>query len=1303
MAATTTTCCRSAAISPPDSTLGKNVLNIEEVDLADGNSYKFTLAAAANNSTLLIDGTALTGTNRVIVNGAAETIHSLTAFGGEGNDSLVGGSVADTLSGGIDGNDTVLGGGGDDLIDQGSGLNGLDKIDGGAGKDTLLLSGDYSGGVTFSATTVTGVETILLDGGFSYDLTLNNNTNKATLIVDGLTRNAGAMNINGAAETSNAFTLLGGDSDDQLVAGGGADLLIGGAGADTLTGGGGIDTVSYAASAGGVDVDIGAGTGVGNDADGDVLSGIEHVIGTDFDDALAGSTAANKLIGGFGNDTLAGGTGGNDLLDGSEDDDTFVMGAGMTAADTLIGGNGFDLLQLDGNYAGGLTFGATTATRIEQIDLAAGNSYKLTLNNETAGLSLFVDGSALGAGNFLQFSGAAEKDSSLTVLGGAGKDVLTGGGGDDFLDGGAGNDKLTAGNGANTLSGGIGFDTLVGGADNDTITGGADNDSITGGAGTNNMKGDAGADTIIGGAGADTLDGGTENDSLSGGGGNNLFIGGAGADTIVGGAGIDTATYAGSAFAVTVDLSSAKAQVSTGDANGDILTGIENVIGSVQNDTLTGSTGNNSLQGAGGFDKLSGGLGNDTLDGGAIADVLDGGAGIDLAGYASSGKAVTIDLALAIQVSGGDATGDQYTSIEGVVGSKFDDTLSGNGGANSLDGGDGDDQLIMGANLTAADSIDGGLGADTLILDGNYAGGVTFAATTMKNVETISLTGGNNYKLTLADANNADTLTVDGSNLGANTLFLTASAETKNSLVAFGADGNDTLIAGGGSDTLTGGAGADKLTGGGGSDTADYSASFDAITVNLTLTTAQISTGDASGDILSGIENVTGSVFNDLLKGSSGANSLVGGDGDDTMIGGAGADTLDGGGALDNDTADYSASKSGIAINFGTGAGSGGDAAGDLLTGIETVVGSKFNDSFVESVDQHTIEGGLGTDLVDYSVSDAAVQVDLSSGGPQTGGFADGDMLVDVELIIGGIYDDAIAGSDSSNRLAGGEGKDTLDAGTGGVDTLQGGKGEDFITVTDTLTVKDQIDGGTDDPKNLSAEHDKLEISGDYSAGVILTATTIQNIEEIVLKDGFDYVFTANNATNSSKVLIDASDLKIGSSLNFNAAAETSHSYVFRTGEDADTITGGAGKDTLDFSKAGSAATANLTDSTLNDGFALGDVYAKIDNIRGSDFEDVLTGDKGNNILEGGAGDDIISGGAGNDTLCGGVNLLGEDSDRLVGDDGFDVFDGGDRDRFHHFRGRSRRGHGRPAQRHRRRRRARRPLHRDRERRRLPL
>ena len=119
-----------------------------------------------------------------------------------------------------------------------------------------------------------------------------------------------------------------------------------------------------------------------------------------------------------------------------------------------------------------------------------------------------------------------------------------------------------------------------------------------------------------------------------------------------------------------------------------------------------------------------------------------------------------------------------------------------------------------------------------------------------------------------------------------------------------GLGGNDMLFGGSGNDTLDGGAGADVLIGGDGTDTADYSLSAAGVTVSLL--TGLGAGGDAQGDTLGGIENITGSAQADTLTGDGAANTLDGGSGNDTLIGGAGADTLIGGPGTD--TASYASS-----------------------------------------------------------------------------------------------------------------------------------------------------------------------------------------------------------------------------------------------------------------------------------------------------------------------------------------------------------------------------------------------------------
>ncbi|MBL4919353.1 S8 family serine peptidase [Szabonella alba] len=250
--------------------------------------------------------------------------------------------------------------------------------------------------------------------------------------------------------------------------------------------------------------------------------------------------------------------------------------------------------------------------------------------------------------------------------------------------------------------------------------------------------------TVIGGAGDDRLTAAPEGSALSGDEGDDTIAGGAGADTMQGGAGIDTLDYSASAQSIAVRLWNGTAF--GGDAEGDVYTGFENLIGGAGNDTLNGDNaaniltggagndflfavngndmayggaghdtlyggnGDDSLFGGAGDDRLYGDAGNDILAGGAGADTMHGGAGTDTLDYSASAQSIAVRLWNGTAF-GGDAEGDVYTGIENLVGGSGHDTLNGDNGANVLSGGDGDDFLFaVGGN----DLVYGGAGNDTL-------------------------------------------------------------------------------------------------------------------------------------------------------------------------------------------------------------------------------------------------------------------------------------------------------------------------------------------------------------------------------------------------------------------------------------------------------------------------------------------------------------------------------------------------------------------------------------------------------------
>ena len=141
-----------------------------------------------------------------------------------------------------------------------------------------------------------------------------------------------------------ADTLSGGAGNDILNGGDGDDTLEGGPGADMLDGGPGSDTASYQSSAAAVLVRLHDARAVRlGDAEGDTLTNIEHLVGSDYNDILAGDGEDNVLRGGGGHDDLYGGpAGGDDLMYGDDGDDRIFGGRGN---DTLTGGEGNDLLK----------------------------------------------------------------------------------------------------------------------------------------------------------------------------------------------------------------------------------------------------------------------------------------------------------------------------------------------------------------------------------------------------------------------------------------------------------------------------------------------------------------------------------------------------------------------------------------------------------------------------------------------------------------------------------------------------------------------------------------------------------------------------------------------------------------------------------------------------------------------------------------------------------------------------------------------------------------------------------------------
>jgi len=737
--------------------------------------------------------------------------------------------------------------------------------------------------------------------------------------------------LNGHAGNDLLFAAPG---NDTLDGGDGDDLLDGGTGDDYLRGGTGRDMASYANAASGVTVSLVAGAGTGGEAAGDVLTEIENVTGSSFDDVLSGDGGANMLSGGAGADALSG-------LDG---DDELAGGDG---ADTLDGGAGSDTAS----------YAASMATVI--VNLQTGTS------GAAAGDTLL---------NIENLSGSAFAD---TLIGDGNANALAGGGGDDQLDAGAGDDALDGGEGDDLLIGGSGSDRLWGGAGGDTasyadasaavavslaaglasgsdaqgdtlsdvenVIGSAFADTLTGDGNDNILTGAAGGDRVDGGAGSDTasyasaaaavtvslasgsgsgsdaqgdvlisienLTGSAFNDTLVGDNGANVLAGGDGADQLNGGGGVDTASYVDSAAAVTVSLATGTGL--GGAAEGDLLVQMENVSGSAFNDTLTGDTSANVLVGGDGNDVINAGAGDDFLVGGAGDDDIIGGDGIDTLSYATATAGIYIDLHTSgfSRQDGGDGLDLLYGDIENLIGSAFDDALAGNDAANVLDGGAGDDEIWASG---ADDRLIGGAGND--FLSGSGYGVTTFVFAANSGHD---LVAGFTPKATLPSYLAHDVIEIDPGVLPNFAALMAAATEdeyghttirlsdtssivlwsvSKASLsaddflfVSPGWEGNDTLYSASGNDTLNGGSG---------NDTASYAVAAAGVTVSLAMSGPQNTIG-AGTDTLVSIENLTGSGFADTLFGDTWNNTLIGGSGNDRLTGQDGRDTLTGGAGND--------------------------------------------------------------------------------------------------------------------------------------------------------------------------------------------------------------------------------------------------------------------------------------------------------------------------------------------------------------------------------------------------------------------
>lgn len=1071
----------------------------------------------------------------------------ITILGNGGDDLLIGGGAGDSLNGGA-GNDTLDGG------------EGSDTLAGGAGTDTLRFAGSsfyYGGtGVTVDLAAGTAIVPVPYTPGVTETDSLSGIENViGTYANDSISGDAAANLLEGGYGSD---TLLGGAGDDTLDGAGGGSSPSTTGDADSLDGGAGVDTLRFVLPAstipggftGGVMVDLVTGraihgTGTGTYGLADTILGFENVVTGAGADSVIGDAGANRLQTGAGNDTFDGGAGN----------------------DTLEGEDGFDTLRFAAASAGvNVNLGAGTAS-----DGAGGTD--MLSGIEAVLATAFAD----------------------TLAGSGGADYLEAGQGDDVLIGSLGSDGLVGGEGFDTVD----YSALTGGITVSALTstvriGGSEGYWIDPYGALQVQKGGghfdavAGIERIIGTGFADTISA-TDNvsRSLSGGGGDDILVastgndtleGGTGNDTLNGGDGIDTLTFAGWTRGVAVNLATGIG--ADGFGGRDSYRNIERVIGSANADALTGfrtapalpsgytvpgaMAGRAVLEGLGGNDTIEGWgrawtvasylsspgavtvtLGNGTVagaaqDGWGGTDVLRG--IIAVIGAANAANTLTGNAGANTLIGG--ALGDSISGLGGadvLVGNGGNDTLTGGGGRDVLFGDEGDDILAVGAADGQGGLLDGGAGNDRLT--GSNIGALPGVSATILygGAGNDTLVGFGSQANVAGYYDRAEGIVAD---LAAGTVVIGsgpgAETDTLDGIRAItGTAFDDSFTGGAAHELFLPGGGADTVNGGAGTDEVSYAAGISnlpegaGVMVDLAGGFAIDSTGET--DTLIGIENATGSNYDDTLLGSATGNIFRPLAGDDFVDGAGGEDWVRYTSWFqfiniveDISIPDTGSPPRGVTVNLALGVATDYDGGYDELVSIEHVAGTMKADVLTGALrpglTPSYLRGLGGNDLLraerantgataDYAEDRGAVRVNLSDadqtlggvllvGGTARDGWGGTDVLVNIQMVRGSAFGDTVLGSALNDRFWGGEGHDSLSGaagndllyGEGGNDTLEGGAGADILdggAGQDLFRFAAIAEGG-DQIRSYSVADDRIEVSaagfgGGLTAGMDLT------------------------------------------------------------------------------------------------------------------------------------------------------------------------------------------------------------------------
>ena len=1018
--------------------------------------------------------------------------------------------------------------------------------------------------------------------------------------------------------------LNGGAGNDSLVAGSsGIDTLDGGAGADTLQGTG-QTFASYQDAAAGVVANLNPGaqgqakqivqqgdaahwlqslgsplswstrpsgaasaepvpagihTQVANtntgDAAGDVYIGITGLIGSTHNDTLVAAAAGSTLDGGGGSDLLIGGIGA-----GSTNDFVYSEAYGN---DTIVLGGSNDTIDFSGQLGTLATF--QTLWFSKNSDAAAPGGVDLLITNKLTNRGLTIEGLAV-PGQTLTLS--LDGDTSVTFSG------------------------IPIGTAAGAQSG-----------------------FISAAIGT--------PSTLLGGTGATTILGSTGADSLRGQSGNDLFEGLGGADTITGGNGAGAANNTisfqsqSTSVGATITLNGAGLATVAGDASGDKVSNIQNVIGTYGNDSLTGDANANLITGLSGNDTLIGGGGSDTLIGNGI-DIIASGPGnalISVADCTLTGAGSVLTGGAGNDTIYGGAGNDLLTSTAGysssLNGGLGNDTIYGNG-ADTLNGGGGDDSLYAGAGAALlqdynnnGSSLFGGTGQDTLYLGtGNaaaWASSTAYANNVLESNE--------------ADSGSGTTTTVNAANR--NWLF--------GSTLAGPAAGDDTFA-------LNSLSGNTVVTAPNGVNEIQFDGSVNYQNLWFQKTGTRLDVFDIGNpqyfDIIVNnffLGNVAGPSVRDIVingevlflsqfANSSTAVSLLAADA--SLFGRAGAPSS------------IPAALSGIFGQYWKPTATATDTITGASTAANLLIGSKYNNQIIgadtQSNTADTIIAGGGTNMISFAA------------GAGVGGAS----------IIGGSVADTIYGAVGANTITGGSGLESITGGAGadiitagsGADTVFGLDGNDTITAGNGNALI--VGGGGADSIVVGSGSDTI-----WGYQQTVAASDVDGADTIITGGGNDLIYTGQigDTVQINAAATPGNTTIIGGNgndwINLIGASSASHNVISTVntgpktviweGAGADTITDG-GSATVNYAFNATGINQSLASGVGSAG-AAGDQLNGVTRITGSSYADTITGSNAaTNYLAGGGGNDALFAGTGSDTLDNGSFWGAVGNDSLIGD-----------------------------------------------------